>query len=105
MRRVLQYDGLLPMVFGENGQAKQAAPADVREMAAYIAQHRLATTPFDIIVEGVTPGDRPDEAAAVLRPWTEAGATWWIESMWGENSMPTLDAVRQRVAQGPPHLK
>lgn len=104
MRRVLKYDGLLPMVFDDNGQAKQAAPPDVREMAAYIVQHRRTTTPFDIIVEGVTPGDRADEAAAILRPWAEAGATWWIESMWGENDFPTAEAVRHRVEQGPPPL-
>lgn len=104
MRRVLRYDGLLPMVFGEDGRAKQAAPDDVRAMAAYIAEHRTATTPFDIVVEGVTPGDAPDQAAAILRPWADAGATWWIESMWGESDFPTAEAVRRRVEQGPPRI-
>ncbi len=104
MRRALKYDGLLPMVFDAEGRPKQAAPADVIQMRATIAVNREASTPFDIVVEGVTPSDAPEKASAIIGEWAEAGATWWIESMWGENSMPTLDAVRQRVAQGPPRL-
>ena len=46
-------------------------------------------------------GDRPDEAAAIARDWAEAGATWWIEALWGAESVET---VRQRVEQGPPRL-
>jgi alkanesulfonate monooxygenase SsuD/methylene tetrahydromethanopterin reductase-like flavin-dependent oxidoreductase (luciferase family) len=102
MQRVLNYDGLLPMVFDDAGQAKQAVAADVREMAAYIDEHRTHTTPFDIVVEGVTPGDVPEAAASIVRNWAEAGATWWIESMWGDNAMPAADAIRRRVELGPP---
>jgi alkanesulfonate monooxygenase SsuD/methylene tetrahydromethanopterin reductase-like flavin-dependent oxidoreductase (luciferase family) len=104
MRRALKYDGLLPMVFDSDGGPKQASPADVAAMRSYLAENRQATTPFDVVVEGVTPGDAPDQAAAVVHEWAEAGATWWIESMWGENSMPALDAVRRRVEQGPPRI-
>ena len=102
MQRALKYDGLLPMVFDENGRAKQAGASDVRDMAVYIDEHRTATTAFDIIVEGTTPGDQPDEAASIVRGWAEAGATWWIESMWGENDFPAPEAVRRRVELGPP---
>ena len=73
----------------------------VRDIAAYVAANRTATTPFDIVAEGATPGDRPDEAAATIREWAAAGATWWIEALWNAESP---EAVWRRVAQGPPRL-
>jgi hypothetical protein len=88
------------MTIGEEG-ARQATPDEVREMAAYIATHRKQSTPFDIIVEGRTPGDDPAESEAIIRPWVDAGATWWLEAMW---DAPSIEPVRQRVRQGPPRL-
>lgn len=103
MRRALAYDGLIPSVLGEGGQARQADPADIRAMRDYIAANRAATTPFEIIVEGETPGDDPAGAAALVRPWREAGATWWLEALWSANERPDgADIVRRRLLQGPP---
>jgi alkanesulfonate monooxygenase SsuD/methylene tetrahydromethanopterin reductase-like flavin-dependent oxidoreductase (luciferase family) len=100
MQRVLRYDGLLPMTIGDEG-ARQATPAELREMAAYVAAHREQATPFDIIVEGQTPGDDPAHAEAIIRPWADAGATWWLDAMWDATGIET---VRQRVRQGPPRI-
>jgi alkanesulfonate monooxygenase SsuD/methylene tetrahydromethanopterin reductase-like flavin-dependent oxidoreductase (luciferase family) len=99
MERVLRYDGLIPSVVGEEG-ARQATPDELREMTAHVAAHRTATTPFDVVVEGTTPGDDPRAAAEAVRPWREAGATWWLEADWeaGED----LERVLRRVRQGPP---
>jgi hypothetical protein len=105
MRRVLRYDGLLPSVLGEDGKARNAGPKDIRAMQAYIAANRTETTPFDIIADGETPGDDPAQAAALVRPWAEAGATWWIEAMWGAMDLPDgQELVRRRIAQGPPQI-
>src|SRR3954469_19093715 len=99
MRRVLRYDGLLPSVLGEDGKARNADPEDIRAMKAYIEANRTETTPFDIIADGETPGDAPAQAAAIVRPWAEAGATWWIEAMWGTMDRPDgLELVRRRIA-------
>ena len=87
MRRVLRYDGLLPSVIGADGAAGQAGPQDVRAARAYIEEHRTLQTPFDIVVEGVTPGDDKARAQAILTPWVEAGATWWIEAQWNADGM------------------
>jgi alkanesulfonate monooxygenase SsuD/methylene tetrahydromethanopterin reductase-like flavin-dependent oxidoreductase (luciferase family) len=100
MQRVLRYDGLLPMTIGDEG-ARQATPAELREMAAYVAAHREQSTPFDIIVEGQTPGDDPAHAEAIIRPWADAGATWWLDAMWDATGIET---VRRRVRQGPPRI-
>jgi hypothetical protein len=104
MGRALKYDGLLPNVMGEDGRVRMGPPTpdEIRAMGAFIGQHRTQTTPFDIIVEGETPGDDPEKATASIREWGEAGATWWIEAMW---SATELEDVLTRIRQGPPHIK
>ena len=98
MARVARCDGLLPYVKPRGEQGRSATPDDVREMRAWVAAHRTPTTPFDVVIEGRTPGDAPDAAAEILRPWEDAGATWWIEALWGEPD----DVFRARMRQGPP---
>jgi alkanesulfonate monooxygenase SsuD/methylene tetrahydromethanopterin reductase-like flavin-dependent oxidoreductase (luciferase family) len=103
MARVLRYDGLLPMAYDAEGKPVQASPDDIRAMKAYVEAHRTETTPFEIVVEGVTPGDQPDAAAAQVRPWADAGATWWIEALWQAGDQPDAAAfLRERIRQGPP---
>lgn len=104
MRRVLKYDGLLPNVMGVDGRIQMGPPTpdEVQAMRAFIEEHRTQTTPFDIIVEGETPGDDPEKAAAIVRGREEAGATWWIEAMW---SAPELEDVLTRINQGPPRIE
>ena len=105
MRRALRYDGLLPSVVGDDGQSRELTPDDLRAMRDYVAANRTETTPFDIVMEGETPGDDPARAAAIVRPWADAGATWWIEALWNEpRDAAGLSAVRRRAAQGPPRL-
>ncbi|HEX5502952.1 MAG TPA: LLM class flavin-dependent oxidoreductase [Thermomicrobiales bacterium] len=100
LRRVLRYDGLLPNKLNADGSFGEIAPDDIRAMAAYVAENRTATTPFDIIMEGRTPGDDPGKAAEEVRRWAEAGATWWLEAMWTPPN--DTDDVRARIRQGPP---
>jgi hypothetical protein len=103
MNRVLQYDGLLPNKLDDAGKQTDIEPVDLGAMRDYIAQHRTATTPFDIVMEGVTPGDDPARAADIIRPFVEAGATWWLEAMWTAPNEP--DDVRARIRQGPPRTE
>ena len=105
MRRVLHYDGLIPSAFDDAGTARQATPDEIREMKAFVDASRTETTPFDIVVEGETPGTDPAQGAAVVREWADAGATWWTETMWDAlNSPDGLAAVRTRIEQGPPRV-
>jgi len=100
MQRVLRYDGLLPTMMDAEGNHVAFTPDDIRQMKAYVEQNRTLTTPFDIVVEGVTPGDDPQAAAAKVQPWAEAGATWWIEAMWESSDQPSQ--VLERIRQGRP---
>jgi hypothetical protein len=104
MRRVLRYDGLLPAVMGDDGKVRMArvTPDEVRAMKAFVAANRSESTPFDIVVEGETPGDDGEKTASIVGLYAEAGATWWIEAMW---SVAELEGVRTRIQQGPPRLE
>ncbi len=99
MQRVLRYDGLLPNKLDVSEQQARITPDDIRAMKTYIDARRELTTPFDIIVEGETPGDQPKRAAELVRPFAQAGATWWTETRWGGNP---IEEVRERIRQGPP---
>jgi alkanesulfonate monooxygenase SsuD/methylene tetrahydromethanopterin reductase-like flavin-dependent oxidoreductase (luciferase family) len=103
MARALRYDGLLPAKMNEKGEFVALDPADIREISVFVAANRNPATPFEIVVEGRTPGDRPAEAAEQMRAWAEAGATWWIEAMWSDgDGSASHDDVRLRLRQGPP---
>jgi alkanesulfonate monooxygenase SsuD/methylene tetrahydromethanopterin reductase-like flavin-dependent oxidoreductase (luciferase family) len=102
MQRVLRYDGLMPNKISSDGTQSEVTPDDIRAMKAYIDAHRTLTTPFDIISEGETPGDSPEQAAAQVRSFAEVGSTWWMEARW---SASTTDEVRTRIQQGPPRIE
>lgn len=106
MRRVATYDGLLPGVFDADGALRNPTPDEMREIAAYIAENRTRTTPFDIVMEGETPGDDPATAAEMVRPWLGTGVTWWLEGMWSQTDAPDgVEMVRRRLEQGPPRVE
>jgi hypothetical protein len=77
----------------------------VRTIRAWLDERRARTTPFDIIWESDTPGDDPARAADTVRPWAEAGLTWWLESVWqGPRTCNDLAGMRERIAQGPSRI-
>lgn len=69
-------------------------------LSLYLDANRTLTTPFDIVVEGKTMGLDRAQMQEKLRPWIEAGATWWIENPGGEPE----DKILKRTRQGPPQL-
>lgn len=104
IQRALRYDGLLPNVMTPEGEHRALTTEDVRDIRAHVHRVRGESEPYDIVVEGTTPGERPDEAAAQVLEWQEAGATWWVEAMWDAMDAEGLQRVLQRVRQGPPRL-
>jgi len=102
MRRALRYDGVLAAVVGGSAESPSVPPEAIREIKEYAEDNRAETTPFDIVWEGQTPGEDPERAASIVRPFAEAGATWWIESSWTPPNAP--EDLRRRIEQGPPPL-
>jgi alkanesulfonate monooxygenase SsuD/methylene tetrahydromethanopterin reductase-like flavin-dependent oxidoreductase (luciferase family) len=100
MGRTLRYDGVLAATIGGSAGSPGVTPETIQEIKAYAEKNRDNTTPFDIVWEGQTPGEDPERAASTVRPYAEAGATWWIESPWTPPNEP--EDLRLRINQGPP---
>jgi hypothetical protein len=75
-------------------------PDDLRAVLLAIRQHRTARTPFDVVMGLPTDGTDPVAAAAQVAPFIDAGLTWWVEPL--DSGRGSLDAMRQRIWQGPP---
>jgi Luciferase-like monooxygenase len=96
MQRVLRWDGILP----QKTDGTAMTPADIQAIKAFVDEHRTLKTPFDIALDAETPGNDHERAISIVRPWAEAGVTWWLESMWQTHI--TLDDIRTRIKEGPP---
>lgn len=102
MRRVLKYDGVIPVIKKPDGSHGDITPGVIREIVQYVRENRKvrgnSRKVYDIIKDGTTPLNRK-RARELVKPYAEAGATWWTESMWGYKS---LREVRDRISAGPP---
>ena len=77
-------------------------PNDVRDMLAYINEHRSSTTAFDIVKISSTPGDDTMKGEKMVTPFAEVGVTWWLESLYAHRN--SFEEMRLRIRQGPPRL-
>jgi alkanesulfonate monooxygenase SsuD/methylene tetrahydromethanopterin reductase-like flavin-dependent oxidoreductase (luciferase family) len=103
MRRVLGCDGILPIKMNDQRGMEDLKPGDIREMKSWIDENRSETTPFDIVIEGETPGDDAAKAASILQPLADSGVTWWLESVWATpETEGGLEGMRTRINRGPP---
>jgi alkanesulfonate monooxygenase SsuD/methylene tetrahydromethanopterin reductase-like flavin-dependent oxidoreductase (luciferase family) len=105
MRRAARYDGWLPNVVNKGG-AGAGTPDHIRAGTAWIRDLRtvegLTVDGYDVVCEGHTPADNPGAAAAAVRPWRDAGATWWIEADWSVSREAVRDYAQERLSAGPP---
>jgi alkanesulfonate monooxygenase SsuD/methylene tetrahydromethanopterin reductase-like flavin-dependent oxidoreductase (luciferase family) len=99
MQRVLKCDGILPTIINKNRAFIDLTPDHIRQIKAFVDDNRQLDSPFDIIVENTSPGDDHSTAVAKVQSWVDAGATWWIESMWTETDS---EKWHYRIRQGPP---
>lgn len=97
MRRALRCDGLIPQFDGDDW-----GPEHLRDVRAWLDER--TDRPMDLISEGQTPSDDPARAAAEVKAWADAGATWWLETNWQmpHHSPQRMREVRDRIAAGPP---
>jgi alkanesulfonate monooxygenase SsuD/methylene tetrahydromethanopterin reductase-like flavin-dependent oxidoreductase (luciferase family) len=98
-RRAARWDGLYLLARKATGEL--LAAADIRDVVAYVAAHRAPDAgPFEVAVPGETPSER-EAAVEIVRPFEEAGATWWVEI---EDAHGSFEGYRERIRHGPPRL-
>jgi alkanesulfonate monooxygenase SsuD/methylene tetrahydromethanopterin reductase-like flavin-dependent oxidoreductase (luciferase family) len=99
--RAALWDGVMPI--HANYRVGQTMPPDeFRDVVRYTLDHRVAAGPFEIALEGQSVGAAPELGASLVRPYAEAGLTWWVEALgWWRGD--AADAIT-RVQQGPPRL-
>ncbi len=99
MRRVLRCDGLLPQ-FQEGPH--EGTPAAIREIRTWLGAH--GRTDIEIIADGETSANDETAANEQVRPWAEAGCTWWLETRWElpHHSVERMREITARIAAGPP---
>lgn len=96
MRRALKCDGVLPTKLDSGGQPATLTPADVAEIKAYVDANRSPETPFDIVIESSTIGLADGAPRPRVSEWQQAGATWWVEGLWGM----TFEEAAARIRRG-----
>ncbi len=95
LRRAARWDGWIVGTVDEHCQITKP-PERLAEQVALLRQHRGDGPPLEVVVDGVSAaGDRALPAA-----YAEAGATWWLEAIFGARG--SIEEMLARVSAGPP---
>lgn len=102
--RALRWDGIIPQVY-RGKPTDRVSPDDVRALRQMAVEQRASTAPFDIVIGGTTPAGKRKRWPETIRPLADAGATWWLESIWGMPGDPNGEKkLLTRLRLGPPRL-
>ncbi|MFX0070720.1 MAG: LLM class flavin-dependent oxidoreductase, partial [Candidatus Hermodarchaeota archaeon] len=96
--RAAKFDGSCPIHIN---WPNQLSPNEIKEILSFIKQHRTKTSSFDILIGGDTPGD-PKKGSEILKPYVEAGVTWWSENINALRFNNSSEKMLERIRQGPP---
>ena len=102
MARAARWDGIIPQARDAAGAPASPTPGQLAEIVAWVREARAAAGSagaYDVVAQGTTPAGDPIAAARIVRPFVDAGATWWVEADW---EAATLEDLRTRVEAGPP---
>ncbi len=94
-RRAARWDGVFPHGYEDDGSLRPLRPEEFPAMLGYVTAQRETDGPFDVLASGVADGD-----PAVVEPFDQAGATWWVES--DEGAPGWQERMLERIRSGPP---
>ena len=95
-QRAAQYDGVCPI---NANYPKELTPQDIRDIIKYVENYREGSKKFDVIIAGQTPLDS-ERGAEIVKPYAEAGATWWNEYI--NSWRGSFKEMQDRIRKGPP---
>ncbi len=100
IERAARFDGVVS--FPADGTYAKLTPEKIHQLKRLLDQQRTDSRPFDIIAGGPAFEAVHNQGAwAQLQAYAEAGATWFMEFIWGVRD---LKSVRTSIQQGPPSL-
>ena len=86
---------------GSSPSARRAcSPRGYKKTTTYVRNHRTGKSGFDVANIGFTTGVNPTRDREKIMRFSEAGMTWWLESMWTKRDKP--QEMRTRIMKGPP---
>lgn len=94
-RRAARWDGVYPLGLDADGELVPLGARAYPELLEYVGRYRTNPTPLEVVASGVADGD-----PAVVAPFAEVGATWWVES--DEGAPGWEERMADRVRGGPP---
>jgi alkanesulfonate monooxygenase SsuD/methylene tetrahydromethanopterin reductase-like flavin-dependent oxidoreductase (luciferase family) len=94
-RRAARWDGVIPELVG----GATPSPDEVRELRAYIDEHRTSDERFDVAINGYT--DNSDDPR--LEGYRDAGVTWWLER-FDTNRFYSFEEALGRIKAGAPRV-
>lgn len=100
-RRAARWDGALVKSWNQ-ATKKPISAEEFGACVAFTLERRREygiDAPFEMIATGESPHD-PSESGGAIRPYRDAGATWWIEEGLGWSR----DEFRARILAGPPRV-
>lgn len=104
-RRAARWDGIVP-IGRDLPLNAMLTPADMREIVLYVSSQPTYTTPFEIVHSGITEGRDAAHDRAIVAAYQQVGVTWWVEKIlperWGSWTEWPLEAMHERIRQGPP---
>jgi alkanesulfonate monooxygenase SsuD/methylene tetrahydromethanopterin reductase-like flavin-dependent oxidoreductase (luciferase family) len=104
MRRAALQDGWLPAYVGDGDLTPELLTQGIDWIRKERETHGLTMDGYDVPAEGTTSADDP-AAADTVRPWAEAGATWWIDADWSSMDRTVVrQAAERRLKAGPPRI-
>ena len=100
IERAARFDGVVS--FPTDGTYAKLTPEKIHQLKRLLDQQRTDSRPFDIIAGGPAfKAVHNQRARTRLQAYAEAGATWFMEFIWGVRN---LKSVRTSIQQGPPSL-
>lgn len=92
LRRAARWDGWIIGTIDEHCEVTKTSE-ELANQVAYLRAHHTDDAPFDVAITGATTGPEDDRPQA----YGDAGATWWLESIFGlrgsdEELLPRIEA-------------
>lgn len=95
LRRAARWDGWIIGTINEQGTITKA-PEQLAAQVEILRSHRADDSPFDIAVDGISPASDH----RLVQAYAAAGATWWLEAIFGMRG--STEEMLARINAGPP---